>query len=104
MQTQFYRALALSALIGVCPAIAAAQTPSQPAPPPANQGGAQTAPPVAPALPAGVLTTTPCGSQVAAPSATPPANTTFVWTLELCFDKQENTSTIENETYLYYIK
>ncbi len=43
-------------------------------------------------------------SPIAAPAATPPANLAFVWTLELCFDKQGNASTIEPETYLYYIK
>jgi outer membrane protein insertion porin family len=78
MHTQFYRALALSALLGVCvPALAAAQAP---------------------------LTTTPCGTPLDPPAAMPPAGSTFVWQLELCFDKQGNSPGIETETYMYYIK
>ena len=34
------------------------------------------------------------------PAGSPP----FIWILELCFDRQGNSSTVENETYLYYIK
>jgi outer membrane protein insertion porin family len=42
---------------------------------------------------------------VGAPAALPPAGSPpFIWTLELCFDRQGNTSTVENETYLYWIK
>jgi outer membrane protein insertion porin family len=117
MQMQFYRALALSALIGACPAVAAAQSSPSPGAASANQGSGT--PPVAtvsvpsgPAagspLPPGVLTTTPCNdpenNKLGEPAAVPPAGMTFVWTMALCFDKQGNSPTIEPETYLYYIK
>ena len=70
-----------------------------------------TAPPRPEASPApaaqvpGVLHTTACGNQLAAPAALPPAGSPpFVWILEPCFASQGNSSTIENETYMYYIK
>jgi outer membrane protein insertion porin family len=51
------------------------------------------------------ITTTPCGDQVAAPRALPPAGSPpFVWILQPCFPKQGNSSTIESETYMYWIK
>src|SRR4051812_32606695 len=105
MQMLCSRALALSALVAACaPALAAAQTP-------APTGAAVAAAPSEP-TPGGVgpggrpvLTTTPCShQQLEAPAATPPANVPFVWMLDLCFDKQGNSPTIETETYLYYIK
>jgi outer membrane protein insertion porin family len=65
-------------------------------------------PPAAPAADApqpGAVAKTACGTPVAAPAALPPAGSApFIWTLELCFDRQGNTSTVENETYLYWIK
>jgi outer membrane protein insertion porin family len=112
MQMQFYRALTLAALIGVCvPAsalarqagAAAGQTPQTPQ---TNPDPGPTAPDTqsSPA-PGAALTTAPCSGQpIAAPAATPPAGMAFVWTLDLCFDKQGNASSIENDTYLYYIK
>jgi outer membrane protein insertion porin family len=52
-----------------------------------------------------VVAQTACGSPVAAPAALPPAGSPpFIWQLELCFDRQGNTSNVENETYLYWIK
>ena len=61
--------------------------------------------PAAGAPQAGAVATTACGTPVAAPAALPPAGSPpFIWTLELCFDRQGNTSTVENETYLYWIK
>src|SRR3954464_7585263 len=98
MQMLFSRALALSALVAACaPALAAAQTPAP--------TGAAVAAPSEP-TPGGVgpggrpvLTTTPCShQQLEAPAATPPANVPFVWMLDLCFDKQGNSPTIETET------
>jgi outer membrane protein insertion porin family len=56
-------------------------------------------------LPPGAIAKTACGSPVAAPAALPPAGSPpFIWQLELCFDRQGNTSTVDNETYLYWIK
>jgi outer membrane protein insertion porin family len=51
------------------------------------------------------ITTTPCGNQAAAPRALPPAGSApFIWILEPCFPSQGNSSTIESETYMYWIK
>jgi outer membrane protein insertion porin family len=65
-------------------------------------------PPAAPAAgapQAAAVAKTACGTPVGAPAALPPAGSPpFIWTLELCFDRQGNTSTVENETYLYWIK
>ena len=48
---------------------------------------------------------TACGTEVAAPAALPPAGSPpFIWVLELCFDRQGNSSTVDNDTYLYWIK
>jgi outer membrane protein insertion porin family len=51
------------------------------------------------------VTKTPCGSSVAAPFALPPPGSPpFVWILQPCFNSQGGFSTIENETYMYYIQ
>ena len=48
---------------------------------------------------------TACGTAVAAPFALPPAGSPpFVWILQPCFNSQGGFSTIENETYMYYIQ
>jgi outer membrane protein insertion porin family len=112
MQSSFSRALALAALIGVCPAMAGAQNPAPaPAPVPASASGAEAPVPAIGSLgPDGrpIVAITPCKSgpysALEAPSMTPPAGVTFVWVMELCFDTQGNQSTIDPETYLYYIK
>jgi outer membrane protein insertion porin family len=72
----------------------------------AQQSAAEQAAAPAPAgLPPGAIAKTACGTAVAAPAALPPAGSPpFIWQLELCFDRQGNTSTVENETYLYWIK
>jgi outer membrane protein insertion porin family len=68
------------------------------------------APPAAPAAQAPnaaqtPVATTPCGSSVAAPFALPPPGSLpFVWILQPCFNSQGGSSTIENETYMYYIQ
>ena len=107
MHMLFSRAVALAALMAaVTPALAVAQapapsTPAAPAPPTSSQ------PSVGSIGPGGrrILTTAPCSHQtLEEPAATPPAATQFVWYLDLCFDKQGNSPTIETETYLYYIK
>jgi len=65
-----------------------------PAPAPAAQDPALTA-----------ITTTPCGTQLPAPRALPPAGSApFVWQLEICFPRQGNAPVVESETYMYYIK
>jgi outer membrane protein insertion porin family len=57
------------------------------------------------ALPPGAIAKTACGTPVAAPAALPPAGSPpFIWQLELCFDRQGNTSNVDGETYLYWIK
>src|SRR5262245_14712429 len=51
------------------------------------------------------VATNACGTQLGTPAALPaPGSPPFVWTLELCFAKQGGSSTVENETYLYWIK
>jgi outer membrane protein insertion porin family len=66
---------------------------------------AQAETPAQAALPPGAIAMTACGSPVAAPAALPPAGSPpFIWYIELCFDRQGNSSTVDNETYLYWIK
>jgi outer membrane protein insertion porin family len=48
---------------------------------------------------------TACGTPVSAPFALPPPGSPpFVWILQPCFNSQGGFSTIENETYMYYIQ
>jgi outer membrane protein insertion porin family len=90
--------VSLTGASGVGEASASPQAPearAQAAPAP----GAQT-----PAAP-GVAATTACGTPLSPPAALPPPGSPpFFWSLELCFDRQGGSSTIENETYLYYMK
>jgi outer membrane protein insertion porin family len=93
MFNQFLRAMVCAAVLGVVvPALAQAQ--------------AQEPPPQAPAaVQDGAIAKTACGTPVAAPAALPPAGSQpFIWQLELCFDRQGGTSTVDNDTYLYWIK
>jgi outer membrane protein insertion porin family len=71
-----------------------------PAPtPPANSP----APAAAQAAPA--VAKTSCGTAVSAPfNLPPPGSPPFVWILQPCFNAQGGFSTIENETYMYYIQ
>ena len=55
-------------------------------------------------LPEGAITRSVCGNPIPAPAATPPAGITFIWTFELCFPDQGNQTSIEPESYQYYIK
>jgi outer membrane protein insertion porin family len=88
------RLLVMSVWAGVAPAVWA-QAPAQ-----APQAQAPSDEP-----PGGAVDKTACGTPVGAPAALPQAGSPpFVWTLELCFDRQGGSSTIENETYLYYVK
>ena len=51
------------------------------------------------------ITKTACGTPVAAPVALPPAGSPpFIWILELCFPRQGNSSTVDSDTYLYWVK
>lgn len=116
MRMKSFGVLALAAMLLVLVSErASAQTPQAPsssATAPAPQGpatqvapAATAAPAPAPATPSEVLTTTPCGTPLSAPAALPPAGSPpFVWILQPCFDTQGNTSTVEPETYMYYIK
>jgi len=89
------------ALLGWEPSTAALAG-QAPAPTPAQAAPVQTAP--TGESPAAIFTTS-CGNQVATPAALPPAGSPpFIWILEPCFDKQGGFSTIESETYMYYIK
>src|SRR4026209_1075781 len=87
MKTQSLPTLLIAAVLGV--GVAGLARAPEPAAAPAAQSIAKTA----------------CGTPVGAPAALPHAGVQpFIWTLELCFDRQCNTSTVENETYLYWIK
>jgi outer membrane protein insertion porin family len=90
--------LAVLSLAMVALAAPRAQAQAAPEPDAAAPAAAQE-----PALTA--ITTTPCGNQAAAPRALPPAGSPpFIWILEPCFPSQGNSSTIESETYMYWIK
>jgi outer membrane protein insertion porin family len=65
---------------------------------------APAAPQGATPVPPGMLTVTVCNNPLPPPAATPPAGTTFFWFLELCFPMQGDVSSVETETYLYYMK
>ena len=97
------RAARLGLLLALGPTVARAQVPA-PVPVQAGQPAEGPAQPT-PATLTTTLTTTPCGSALTAPSALPSAGSPpFIWILELCFDRQGGSSTVENETYMYYIK
>jgi len=88
--------LASLALAAAAASPAAAQGLAAPA-------GPEAAPPAAQSP--GALFTTSCGNAVAAPAALPPPGSPpFVWILEPCFPRQGNASTVESETYMYWIK
>jgi outer membrane protein insertion porin family len=91
MKTQPLPTLLIATFLGmaVAASVANAQAPAAPLASQISVAGVKTA----------------CGSEPAPPVALPPAGAPpFIWTLELCFDRQGNTSTVENETYLYWIK
>ena len=87
------RALALVALLGGCASTAWAQapapvTPAAPQPPASSQG-----------------TPTICGVQVPPPVNLPPAGSgPVIYQLAPCFLAQGNVSTVEAQTYLYYMQ
>jgi outer membrane protein insertion porin family len=67
--------------------------------PPANET------PAAAAQAGAAIAKTACGTPVSAPFALPPPGSPpFVWILQPCFNSQGGFSTIENETYMYYIQ
>jgi outer membrane protein insertion porin family len=71
---------------------------------PASAPSANTEAPAAAQAPAAVAKTA-CGTPVSAPFALPPPGSPpFVWILQPCFNSQGGFSTIENETYMYYIQ
>ena len=95
-------------IVAVFPARSAFAQLGQPGDAPAAASTASAAAPAAAAAQAdqtSPIAKTPCGSAVAAPTALPPAGSPpFVWILEPCFNSQGGSSTIENETYMYYIQ
>src|SRR5262245_41429661 len=75
------RLLVASVLVGIAPGMARAQ--GQP----------------------GGVDKTACGTPVGQPAALPPAGSPpFVWIFEPCFAAQGGSSTIDSDTYLYYIQ
>jgi len=85
----------MSVCAGVAPAVWAQA---------AQQAPAQTPQPQTPADPSEIDKTA-CGTPVGAPAALPPAGSPpFIWIFELCFARQGGSSTVENETYLYWLK
>src|SRR5688572_17280375 len=95
-------------IVGVFPARFAFAQLGQPGDAPAAASTASAAAPAALAAQASQtspIAKTPCGSAVAAPTALPPVGSPpFVWILQPCFNSQGGSSTIENETYMYYIQ
>lgn len=79
--------LAVAALVGASPALAQGAASPQPQSPLVS------------------VAKTACGTEVASPAALPPAGSPpFIWILQPCFNNQGGFSTVENETYMYYIK
>src|SRR5262245_42011667 len=101
--------LAFLGILAVVPARSAFAQLTEPAAPPAPALAASAPAPVPGAQVSNdaqtPITKTPCGSSVAAPFALPPPGSPpFVWILQPCFNSQGGFSTIENETYMYYIQ
>ncbi|HVG70452.1 MAG TPA: BamA/TamA family outer membrane protein [Vicinamibacterales bacterium] len=100
MGKTFLTVLMLAVSAGVCAPAFAQAPPQSPSEQPVSQAP----------LPAGAVTRSPCGSPLAPPSVTPPADTTFIWTWELCFPSQatpeapNGLTNIDPESYLYYVK
>ena len=91
--------LGILSVFAVRPASAQVSPTPAPAPPPANVE----APAAAQATQ--TVAKTACGTAVSAPFALPPPGSPpFVWILQPCFNSQGGFSTIENETYMYYIQ
>ena len=96
-------------VVFACTTTLGAQAPASPAPTqqtvaPTAPAAPQTPAPAA-AAPAGTLLTSPCGNALGMPAALPaPGSAPFLWILEVCFPKQGGSSTVENETYMYYVK
>jgi outer membrane protein insertion porin family len=97
-------------MLAMCGGVSAPAFAQEPASTPGGQPAASVQAPGQPPLPAGAITRSACGSPLAAPSVTPPADTTFIWTWELCFPSQatpeapNGLTNIEPETYLFYVK
>jgi outer membrane protein insertion porin family len=100
MREQCLRALAGLWLLAA-PTLAAPASAQAPAPATPAQG--QAADPAG-QQPPGVVYTTVCGTPLLPPATEPAANSTFLWQVELCFPTQDNASTVEAETYMYYVK
>ena len=101
------RVLALAALLGGCASIASAQTPTPsaaPAQPPSPQAASATAQTTADKTASGGAPTI-CGQQVPAPATLPPAGSgPVLYLIAVCFPAQGNASTVDAQTYLYYME
>src|SRR5688500_16360631 len=103
MRKLILRMLALAALLGiVVPAAAAAQATAAQAPPPPPTDPTPQAAGTPQTAPTGA---TFCGTPVAPPANLPPADSgPVVWVMGPCFMAQGNVSTVEAQTYLYYMQ
>jgi outer membrane protein insertion porin family len=109
MRKPFLPVLTLVAFAAVCAPFASFAEAALPQAVPAGQAptpAGQVAPEApAPVLQPGAVAMNACGTSFAQPENLPPAGSPpFVWNLELCFDRQGGTSTVESETYLYYLR
>ena len=98
------RVLALAALLGGCASSVSAQT-ATPAPPPSLETASASAQATAdrPASQEGAPTI--CGQQVPAPATLPPAGSgPVLYLIAVCFPSQGNASTVEAQTYLFYME
>ena len=107
MRNQFLTALVLGSAAVICsPGQASAQllrpAASALAQAPAAQNPAATQ--AAQPLPPDAIARNACGTALAPPSVEPPPNITFIWSWELCMPSQGNFSSIEGETYQFYVK
>jgi outer membrane protein insertion porin family len=91
------RVLAFAALVGGCAPGAFAQAPSPVAPPAVEATAVQASPSEG--------TPTICGVPVPAPATLPPAGSgPVLYLIAVCFPAQGNTSTVDAQTYLYYME
>jgi outer membrane protein insertion porin family len=106
MRKQFLTVLVLATVAIACASARASAQALPPAAPVPQAPPAQPTPaPAQGPLPPGTLTRSACGNPLPAPSVTPPAGTTFIWTFDFCFPTQgEQGPNIESETYLFYIR
>jgi outer membrane protein insertion porin family len=102
MINPYLRVLALTWALAPAVSVAAGQIPDPTTP--ASPAAVAPAAPV-PAAPAAPNAATVCNLPVPAPAALPPAGSgPVIYQIVPCFPTQGNVSTVESETYLYYIR